>query len=223
MINLKALAFDVYSTLFDTQSVVSECEAAFPGQGERLSRLWRVKQLQRTRWCVLSGRYNDLWHIMDDALLSACRDMRLSCSKELREHLRNQYLCLKDFPEVAAALRALGERYMLAILSNGTASMITATIGHRGLTGAFAAILSADSVRTFKPHPRVYELAERTLKLPRAQIGYVSANPFDMAGAKGFGLSTIWLHRETGPSRLMGLMSDISISNLSELVSLLRK
>src|SRR5437868_6108305 len=101
---LRALVFDAYGTLFDLRSATPACEALFPGHGARLNHLWRTKQLQQTRWCVVTGRYQNLWDIMDGALARACRDLKLTCTAEMRMHLREQYLTLETFPEVPEAL-----------------------------------------------------------------------------------------------------------------------
>src|SRR5438093_13665491 len=43
---VKALAFDAYGTLFDVFSVTALCEQLYPGKGNQLAQIWRVKQLQ---------------------------------------------------------------------------------------------------------------------------------------------------------------------------------
>ena len=218
---LRALVLDAYGTLFDLHSAEPACEALFPGKGAVLNRLWRAKQLRRTRRCVLTGRYVNLWEIMDRELESACRELGLHCSATERASLREQYLTLQPYPEVPHALGALGERYRLLLLSHGTQSMLEAVAEHSGLAGRFEAIRSADLAGAYKPNPRAYALAEHTLRLPPREIGFVSTNPFDIAGAKAFGLRPIWLHRGSGDSQLMKLLADGSIENLDELVSVL--
>jgi 2-haloacid dehalogenase len=45
---LDALVFDAYGTLFDVHSVLRRCEACWPGKGAALSAAWRAKQLEYT-------------------------------------------------------------------------------------------------------------------------------------------------------------------------------
>jgi hypothetical protein len=40
---VKALAFDAYGTLFDVFSVTALCEQLYPGKGNQLAQIWRVK------------------------------------------------------------------------------------------------------------------------------------------------------------------------------------
>jgi 2-haloacid dehalogenase len=53
--------------------------------------------------------------------------------------------------------------------------------------------LSVDAARRFKPHPRVYQLAVVATGLPASQIGFVTANGWDAAGAGAFGFQVAWL------------------------------
>jgi 2-haloacid dehalogenase len=46
--NIKAVVFDAYGTLYDTQSVAAVTEQAFPGYGELITQIWRIKQLEYT-------------------------------------------------------------------------------------------------------------------------------------------------------------------------------
>jgi 2-haloacid dehalogenase len=219
--SLSALVFDAYGTLFDLRSAVPACEALFPGKGANLNRLWRAKQLRQTRRCVLTRRYTNLWEIMDGALERACFDLGLRSTAAERESLRQQYLTLRTFPEVPATLERLEEHYALLLLSHGTQPMLDAVAEHNGITRHFRAVRSVDAVRAYKPDPRAYAIAEETLGVPHAAIGFVSTNPFDIAGAKAYGLRTVWLHRETSSSRIMGLLADISVENLAELARVL--
>jgi 2-haloacid dehalogenase len=55
--SLKALVFDAYGTLFDVHSVIRRCEQLWPGKGERISQLWRSKQLEYSWQRSLMRRY----------------------------------------------------------------------------------------------------------------------------------------------------------------------
>jgi 2-haloacid dehalogenase len=217
---IKAVVFDAYGTLFDVHSVVRAGEELFPGQGAALSQLWRSKQLEYTWLRSLMGRYKNFWEVTEAALVFACKKLGLSCPPAARKRLMDAYLALDPYPEVREGLRALS-RYRLAILSNGAPRMLQAAVKHAGLAGMFAQVLSVDAVRIFKPSPRVYQLAPRKLRIPRASIAFVSANFWDIAGAKAFGLVTCWVNRSGAPADELGLAADIAVSNLTELAAAL--
>jgi 2-haloacid dehalogenase len=145
----------------------------------------------------------------------------LRCSAAERISLRQQYLTLRTYPEVPGALEALHRRHALLLLSHGTQHMLDTVAERAGISRYFEAIRSVDAVGAYKPDPRAYALAEESLRTDRADIGFVSTNPFDIAGAKAFGLRPIWLHRGIPDSRIMALLADGSVENLDELVSIL--
>jgi 2-haloacid dehalogenase len=164
------------------------------------------------------GRYEDFWQLTRDGLTYACQSLGLACTQERIEHLMQAYLTLEPFPDVAAALDALGG-VTCAILSNGTPTMLRSVVQSAGFEARFPHILSVDAVRTYKPSPVVYRLAETHLGIERGQIALVSSNCWDIAGAKAFGLQTYWLNRQNAPVELLGVRPDWIISTATELAN----
>ena len=58
-VTIKAVVFDAYGTLYDIQSVADVTEDAFPGYGEIITQVWRIKQLEYTWLRSLMRRYQD--------------------------------------------------------------------------------------------------------------------------------------------------------------------
>ena len=215
---VKALVFDAYGTLFDVRSVGGRCEETFPGHGPALTALWRTKQLEYTWLRSLMGRYEDFWRITEDGLVFACRSLGLAPSQEEIDHLMRAYLALDPFSDVPAALDALGG-LPCSILSNGTPTMLSGVVRHAGLADRFEHVLSVDELRTYKPNPVVYRLAEDRLGFPREQIGFVSSNCWDVAGAKTFGFHAFWLNRDNSPVEVLGVVPDRIVRSAAELTS----
>jgi 2-haloacid dehalogenase len=120
---------------------------------------------------------------------------------------------------VTAGLEALlGQR--LAILSNGSPRMLEAVVEHVGLKSAFAALISADRVRTYKPSPTVYQLAVEALELKKGEIGFVSSNYWDVAGAAAFGFQAFWLNRFKATPDELGTAPETTITGLREITGL---
>jgi|SRR6516162_3560694 2-haloacid dehalogenase len=129
---IEAIAFDAYGTLFNVHPVVTLCDRRFPGNGDRLRRRWRAKQLEYSWLRSLSGRYEDSWKVTESALLSACRTLGLACPTALRVELMDAYLHLDVFHDVKPALSRLS-RYKLVVLSNGSLAMLRAAVENAGL------------------------------------------------------------------------------------------
>jgi 2-haloacid dehalogenase len=217
---IKAVVFDAYGTLFDVHSVISACDQSFPGHGAALSQAWRAKQLEYTWLRSLMGRYKDFWQVTESALVFACMNLGLSCPPDTRAKLLETYLHLNPFPEVQQALRALSD-YSLAILSNGSPRMLKAAVESADLKGVFSRIISVDEAKIYKPSPRVYRLAPQKLRVATSAIGFISANFWDIAGAKAFGFHTYWVNRSKAPAEELGLVPDATLRSLADLVDIL--
>jgi 2-haloacid dehalogenase len=221
-VRLRAMVFDVYGTLFDVHSIRMACESSFPGHGAELSRLWRTKQLEYTWLRSLMGRYEKFEDITRDALGVACRALGLQLAHSDADLLMEGYRWLSPFPEVKAALAALDGRKR-AILSNGSPDMLMALIEHAGLSQAFDAVISVDELKVFKPHPSVYSLALRRLGVHISDVGFVSSNFWDIAGATSFGLRTFWINRNSSQADELGFRPQAIIADLAQLAELINR
>ena len=213
---MRALVFDAYGTLFDVHSISVACESLFPGKGTELSRLWRTKQLEYTWLRSLMGRYTEFETITADALGIACRTLGLKLAQSDARLLMEGYRQLIPFPEVRDALAALHDR-KLAILSNGSPGMLNALVQHAGLSPVFDAVISVDELKTFKPHPSVYGLATRHLGVNVNEVGFVSSNFWDIAGATSYGFRTFWLNRAGSQPDELGFRPQAVIAQLDEI------
>ena len=96
---VKACVFDAYGTLFDFASAARACPDVPPEAVERLSALWRDKQLAYTWLRAAQGRHADFLQVTADALDFTLETLALTRST-LRERLLDLYLRLSPFPEV---------------------------------------------------------------------------------------------------------------------------
>ena len=213
---IRALVFDAYGTLFDVHSIALACESLFPGKGTELARLWRVKQLEYTWLRSLMGRYADFEIITKDALAYSCGALGLGLKPPISETLMQSYRKLDLFPEVKEALNAM-KKSKLAVLSNGSPSMLNALMANTGIANLFEAVISVDQLKIFKPHPRVYALASQQLNLDTEDIGFVSSNFWDVSGATSFGFRTFWINRNNVQPDRLGFQPFAVVRGLDEL------
>jgi 2-haloacid dehalogenase len=218
--HVQALLFDVYGTLFDVNSVNTACEEAFPGRGRELSRLWRAKQLEYTYLLSLMERFQDFWQVTGTALGFACQALGLECGSEVRERLMDQYFRLEPFPDVPEALAVLSG-HPLYILSNGSPKMLHTLVESAGLQKYFTRIISASEVRKYKPSPAIYRWGAEKTGLDPALVALVSANAWDVSGAKSFGCQAFWINRTGAPWDNLGFAPDVTVPSLSDLAAVL--
>jgi 2-haloacid dehalogenase len=195
----RAFVFDAYGTLFDVHAAIARHRAAAGVDADRFSEIWRAKQLEYTWTLTLAGRYLDFWTLTERALDFAFARVP-SVDRGLRPKLLDAYLTLDAFPDARAALRGLKERgAATAILSNGSPKMLSAAVATAGIGSDLDAVLSVDTIRTYKPRAEVYALASERFRLPAADIVFVSSNRWDVMGAAVFGFRTAWINRANVP------------------------
>jgi len=217
----KACVFDAYGTLFDYASAAARCTESLGPQRERLSRLWREKQLQYTWLRALQNRHADFWQVTSDALDFALETLELQ-SAALHAKLMDAYRSLDAFPEVPEVLARLKEGGVkTAILSNGSPEMLKSAVSNAGIAGLLDAVLSVEEVGVYKPHPRVYELAVDRLGVEREAIWYQSSNAWDAWAASAFGMRAVWCNRYGQRRERLPGAPDYEINSLSELPFLL--
>ena len=163
--------FDAYGTLLDVHSAVARYQDVIGPQAERLSELWRSKQLEYTWVRTLMGAYQDFAHLTEQALDYAA----VRCggvSAQTRADLLNAYQTLNAYSDAAPCLRELRQRgARTGILSNGTPAMLQAAISAAGLTDLFDAVISVDALGIYKTAPVVYEQAcQRFVGMWRAPV-----------------------------------------------------
>ncbi|MGA3156383.1 MAG: haloacid dehalogenase type II [Steroidobacteraceae bacterium] len=239
--SIHAVLFDAYGTLYDVQSVRVLADELCGDQGELVTQLWRLKQLEYTWLRTAMDCYEDFWQVTREALLFALAAADIEATPTCVNRLTDGYLNLAPYPETAEALEAL-RRFKLAILSNGSTSMLEKLVSASGFTSLFAEIISVDRARHYKPHPACYALAAPALGVATSEILFVSSNGFDVAGAKNYGFTVAWIERGgpgvavsepgTGISELyrllrgrqeqLGLEADYRLRRLTDLEPLLR-
>ena len=194
--SIKAIVFDAYGTLYDIQSVASVTEQAFPGYGEIITQVWRIKQLEYTWLRSLMRRYQDFAVVTRESLAYALRCLGLKYDEGVFERIMDKYLHLDLYPDAMATLSAL-KGSKLAILSNGSPDMLNTLVKNSGLDRVLDATISVDAKKIFKPSPDAYTLIESTLRIPPSEVLFISSNPWDACGAKAFGLNVAWIERVT--------------------------
>ena len=194
--NIKAVVFDAYGTLYDIQSVAAVTEEVFPGYGEIVTQIWRIKQLEYTWLRSLMRRYQDFSVITQDSLGYTLRVLGLKYDRAAFDRIMDKYLHLDLYPDAKDALAAMRGK-KLAILSNGSTAMLNALVANSGLDCVLDATISIDARKIFKPAPDAYALIESVLGVPPAEVLFVSSNPWDACGAKAFGLNVAWIERVT--------------------------
>ena len=154
MKNVKAIIFDAYGTLFDVNSAAEKCKDKIGDKWEPFANFWRTTQLEYTWLRSLMGRHKDFWQVTEDSLDKSMKAFNIDSS--MKNELLNLYKILSPYKEVSETLKALKEKkFKLAILSNGTPSLLNELVKSNNLNDLFNDIFSIEEVRVYKPVSKV--------------------------------------------------------------------
>ncbi|HTB21414.1 MAG TPA: HAD family hydrolase [bacterium] len=108
----------------------------------------------------------------------------------------------RAFDDALPALRSLGRRFKLAVITNGDGPQQRAKLEATSLSPLFADIVVSGEVKVRKPDPAIFRLSEKALGLPAESLAYVGDRlDVDVAGAKAAGWTALWLDRKGMPGR----------------------
>ena len=218
MKNVKAIIFDAYGTLFDVNSAAEKCKDKIGDKWEPFANFWRTTQLEYTWLRSLMGRHKDFWQITEDSLDKSMKAFKIDFS--MRDELLNLYKVLSPFKEVQETLKTLKEKKLkLAILSNGTPSLLNELVKSNNLENLFDDIFSIEEVGVYKPNSKVYDMPVKKYKIRKDEIAFLSANTWDVSGGGNYGYQAIWVNRNNNIFDNLDFEPKLEIKNLSGLLS----
>ena len=194
MKNVKAIIFDAYGTLFDVNSAAEKCKDKIGDKWESFANYWRTTQLEYTWLRSMMNRHKDFWQVTEDSLDKSMQVFKIDSS--MRNELLNLYKVLSTFSEVKEVLNKLKEKkYKLAILSNGTPSLLDELVKSNNLNNIFNDVFSIEEVKTYKPNPKVYDIPIKKYKIQKNEVAYLSANTWDVSAGGNYGFNPVWVNR----------------------------
>lgn len=236
----QVIAFDLYGTLLDTSSISTDLFNALTPEtsisqedADQITAKWRQYQLEYT-WRLSSMSSSDVPYVPFDkitraSLVHACAESGISIPDSKADELMASYDSLQSFAEVLPAFKTLQAKtesghVEAVVFSNGTEKMLSNSLATSPTLKLFhpegdkpllSKLISVDPVKKYKPQKDVYEHLQREAVggsdyKAQAAVWLVSANPFDVVGARAAGLRAVWVDRKgTGwVDRLGEVLSD---------------
>ena len=181
MKNIKAIIFDAYGTLFDVNSAAEKCKDKIGDKWEGFANFWRTTQLEYTWLRSLMKRHRDFWQITEDSLDKSMKTFDISSS--MKNELLSLYKVLSPYDEVIETLETLKKKnFKLAILSNGTPSLLNELVKNNKLDNLFDDLFSIEEVGVYKPDSSVYDLPIKKYQIAKNEVAFLSANTWDVSG-----------------------------------------
>ena len=211
--------FDAYGTLFDVHAAIGRFRGQAGPDADRMSDIWRTKQLEYTWTLTLNGHYTEFWTLTERALDFALARIG-TVDKALKPKLLKAYFELDAFADARAALRALKAKgHRTGILSNGSPNMLKGAVDAAGIGGDLDAVLSVDAIRMFKPRPEVYALVTDHYQCKPAEVTFVSSNRWDVAAGTSVGFRSVWVNRSKAPDEYLDLPPAEVLDDLNTLAA----
>jgi len=216
MKNIKAIIFDAYGTLFDVNSAAEKCKDKIGNKWESFANYWRTTQLEYTWLRSLMKRHKDFWQVTEDSLDKSMKTFEIDSS--MRNELLDLYKILSQFKEVPEVLKSLKEKnYKLAILSNGTPSLLNELVKRNKLDNLFDDLFSIEEVGIYKPDSKVYDIPIKKYNIQKYEVAFLSANTWDVSGGGNYGFNSIWVNRNNNVFDNLDYKPQNEIKNLKKL------
>ena len=217
MKNIKAIIFDAYGTLFDVNSAAEKCKDKIGSKWEGFANYWRNTQLEYTWLRSLMNKHKDFWQITEDSLDKSMKAFNIEAS--MKDELLNLYKVLSPFTEVPEVLKTLKEKkFKLAILSNGTPTLLNELVKSNNLDNIFDDLFSIEQVGVYKPDFKVYDMPIQKYHIEKNEVAFLSANTWDVSGGGNYGYQSIWVNRNDNIFDNLDYKPRLEIKNLKDLL-----
>ena len=166
------------------------------------------------------NRHKNFWQVTEDSLDKSMSVFKVDMS--MKNELLNLYKILSTYPEVKKVLENLKKKnFKLAILSNGTPSLLNELVKANNLNSLFDDLFSVEEVKIYKPDNRVYDLPVKKYKIQPKEITFLSANSWDVSGGGNFGFNSVWVNRNKSSFDNLDYKPKYEIGNLTQLLDIL--
>ena len=220
MKNIKAIIFDAYGTLFDVNSAAEKCRDRIGDKWESFANFWRTTQLEYTWLRSLMKRHKDFWQITEESLDKSIKTYKIDPS--MKNDLLDLYKALSPYEEVQEVLKKLKEKnFKLAILSNGTPSLLDGLVKSNNFENLFDDLFSIEQVGIYKPDSKVYDMPIKKYKIEKNDVVFLSANTWDVSGGGNYGYNSIWVNRNNNIFDNLDFVPKYQIKTLRDLLDIL--
>lgn len=224
----KALTFDLFGTILDLASSLTpfigeslDVHAAAEVSAAKFWEQWRYRQrIEQYQDTIMMLGHSGYLETVRRALHYTLRYNSIDVLPDTVKDFMRGWQHLSPFSEISSALAQLRSRYQLVVLSNGDPEFLEYLVTER-VAWDFDDVISVTSVGAFKPHPEVYRAAAGKLGLEVNECLMVSANSFDIMGARACGYRGAYVNRYCLPYEDTPYQPDVTVRDFTELAEVL--
>ena len=164
-------------------------------------------------------RHKDFWQVTEDSLDKSMKAFKIDSS--MKNELLNLYKVLSPYPEVKEVLKKLKKKECrLAILSNGTPTLLNKLVESNNLENIFDDLFSIEEVGIYKPDSKVYDIPIKKYQIKADKVAFLSANTWDVSGGGSYGYNAIWVNRNNNIFDNLDFKPKSEINNLTQLLDI---
>lgn len=219
------ISFDCYGTLIDWESGIlpvlrsllsrHNCNLADPAILELYGEFEAEAE---------SGPYRSYRQVLQSVVRDFGERLGFQVSPSEVSSLSESVAGWPPFADTVEALRQLKKHHKLAVISNIDNDLFAGT--RKLLDVEFDAVITAEQAQSYKPSLHNFELALRTLGIPREQLLHAAQSVYhDVIPARSLGIFTVWVNRKSarpgiGAVRAADGNADLEVSDLAGLAAL---
>jgi 2-haloacid dehalogenase len=194
----EALTFDCYGTLVDWESgILSALEPLREASGRSTRDDQILERFAAAESELEAGEYRPYRDILREVTAELVRYLDVSLDPSMAEVLADSMESWRPFPDTVGALRELGRRYRLAIVSNVDDDLFA--FSAKQLEVAFDCVVTSERVKSYKPSHRNFEAVIDRIGIAKEKILHVAQSLYhDIEPANALGMSTVWVNRRKG-------------------------
>ncbi len=191
----EALTFDCYGTLIDWEAgIVAALREALAPAGLEASDDELLEAFAGLEATAEGGPYLPYRAILDRCVRGVAAGYGIDVSDAGAATFAESVGDWPAFADSAAALALLATRFRLGVITNCDDDLFERSAARLGTT--FDWVITAQSVGSYKPDPRNFEVALERIGLPRERILHVAQSLFhDHVTAQRLGFRTVWIDR----------------------------
>ena len=223
----EALTFDLFGTVLDLAgSLTPHITGFLQAHGSDVDPAgfwaqWRYRQrIEQYQDTILMLGHSGYLESAQKAFVYTLRLNGVDAAQAEVDRMMEAWKELSPFPEVLPALERLRSRYGLVALSNGNPWFLDHLVRNR-IRFEFDNVISVEAAGAFKPHPGVYRRAAGILGREPGELLMVSANSFDVMGARACGYRGAFVNRYGLPYEDSPYQPDVTVQDFTKLADAL--
>jgi 2-haloacid dehalogenase len=196
----QVLTFDCYGTLIDWESgILNALKPILHSHGVRLSDDQVLERFAHHEAEVEAGPFMLYQEVLGTVLVRLGKELGFAPGESQIQVFSYSVQDWPAFPDSAAALEELKQRFKLVILSNISDELFAYSNLKLGVE--FDVVITAEQVGHYKPNLAHFHEALRRLQRPAENILHVAQSLFhDHVPAKQLGWDSVWINRRLGKS-----------------------